>query len=141
MHTFSPKLQLFLSIAKIQNIMGRKFDSALGWLSEEEFMLLSLLRDAPDMRMRRIDLVEASGFTLAWLTKIFLPLEKLWLVSREESKKDARMSYIILAIGWQRKLEWAIEKAEKLIAGIQLSKDTWDIEVFLNNLKKLEKNI
>jgi hypothetical protein len=32
-------------------------------------------------------------------------MEKLGLVSREESKKDARMSSIILAIGGQRKLE------------------------------------
>jgi DNA-binding MarR family transcriptional regulator len=141
MNTFSPELQLFLSIAKIQTLMSRKFDSALSGLSEDEFILLSLLYAAPDKRMRRIDLVNSSGFTLAWLTRLFLPMEKLWLVSREESKKDARMSYIILAVGGERKLEWAIEKAEKLISWILSEENKWETEKLLASLKKLEKTI
>ena len=99
MQTITPNLRFFLSLAKIQTIMTRKFDSVLGGLSEDEFILLSLLAGAPEKRMRRIDIVEASGFTMAGITRLFLPMEKLGLVSREESKKDARMSHIILAIG------------------------------------------
>ncbi len=121
--------------------MSRKFDSALSGLSEDEFILLSLLDSAPGKRMKRIDLVNASGFTLAGLTRLFLPMEKLWLVSREESKKDARMSHIILAIGGERKLEWAIEKAEKLISEITLWESPWEIEKLLISLKKLEKTL
>jgi DNA-binding MarR family transcriptional regulator len=91
--------------------------------------------------MRRIDLVEASGFTLAWLTRLFLPMEKLGLVSREESKKDARMSSIILAIGGQRKLEWAIEKAEKFVSWLLPWIDTEDINKILLSMRKIEKHI
>ena len=79
--------------------MARKFDSALGGLSEDEFIVLSLLAKAPDGRMRRVELAEAAGLTAAGLTRLFLPLEKLGLVSREDSKRDARMSYVILAQG------------------------------------------
>ncbi len=141
MSTISHKLQLFLSLSKIQTIMTRKFDSALGWLSLDEFIILYLLQNTPDMRMKRIDLVQLSGFTLAWLTRLCLPLEKLGLISREESKKDARMSYVILAVGWQRKLEWVIEKAETfvswLIPWIQWS----EVENLILSLQKVEKHI
>ncbi|MBP9779637.1 MarR family transcriptional regulator [Candidatus Gracilibacteria bacterium] len=121
--------------------MTRKFDSALGGLSLDEFIILYLLQNTPDMRMKRIDLVQLSGFTLAGLTRLCLPLEKLGLISREESKKDARMSYVILAVGGQRKLEGVIEKAETFVSGLIPGIQGSEVENLILSLQKVEKHI
>lgn len=51
-------------------------------------------------------------------------MEQTGLVSREESRRDARMSYIILTQGGEQKLERAIERAEKLISGLVPAEST-----------------
>ncbi len=141
MYNYSPSLQFFLSLSKIQTIVTRKFDSVLGGLSESEFMLLSILAGAPDKRMKRMDLAAASGQTLAWLSRLCLPLEKLGLVGREESKKDARMSYVSLAIGGERKLAWALERAEQLALSLIPAEVTPELAKTQIVLSKIEKSL
>lgn len=121
--------------------MTRKFGSALGGLSEDEFIILSHLARAQDSRMRRVELAEAAGLTATWLTRLFLSMEQTGLVSREESRRDARMSYIILTQGGEQKLERAIERAEKLISGLVPAESTWQTEGLLIFLKRLEKSL
>lgn len=113
-HPISSSLQFFLNLAKLQAIMNRRFDSALGGLGLNEFIILLALAAAPDAKMRRIDLAEKIGLTASGVTRILLPMEKIGLVAKEVNEHDARVSLVLLAPGGKRKLEEALERAELL---------------------------
>lgn len=113
-HSISSSLQFFLNLAKLQAIMNRRFDSALGGLGLNEFIILFALAVAPDAKMRRIDLAEKIGLTASGVTRILLPMEKIGLVAKEVNEHDARVSLVLLAPGGKRKLEEALERAELL---------------------------
>lgn len=79
--------------------MSRRFDAGLGGISLNECIILSSLLQAPENKMRRIDLAEKIGFTPSGITRLLLPMEKIGLVFREKNEHDARVSYVILAPG------------------------------------------
>lgn len=101
-----------MNLAKAQTVISRRLDWALGWISFSEFVILFTLSVAPDNKLKRIDLANKVWLTASWVTRLLWPMEKIWLVSRETNEKDARVSLVILAPGWKRKLEEAIERAE-----------------------------
>ncbi|AKM78293.1 MAG: Transcriptional regulator, MarR family [Candidatus Wolfebacteria bacterium GW2011_GWE1_48_7] len=110
----SSSLQFFLDLAKLQAIMSRRFDRGLGGLGLNEFIILLHLSQAPETKMRRIDLAERVGLTASGVTRILLPMEKIGLISKEVNEYDARVSLVMLAPGGARKLEEGLERAELL---------------------------
>jgi len=90
-------LKLLMNLAKVNAILSRRFDrlSAHG-LSFNDFMILYLLEQNPDEKMRRVDLAEHIGLTSSGVTRMLVPLEKIGLVEREVSQRDARVSYVTL---------------------------------------------
>lgn len=105
-------LNFFMSLAKTQAIMSRRFDGRLGGLGFNEFVILFHLSQAYGGKIRRIDLAEKIGLTASGVTRLLLPMEKIGLVKREINEHDARVSYVMLAPGGKRKLEEALERAE-----------------------------
>ncbi len=114
METPTPALAFFFSLAKIDAVMSRRFDGALGGLGFTEFAILFQLSRARDERMRRIDLAEAVGLTASGVTRLLAPMEKIGLVKRQANADDARVSLVALAAGGRRKLAEAMEDAEDL---------------------------
>lgn len=135
--TINSSLEFFLNLAKVQAVMFRRFDSSLWWLWFNEFIILYHLNQVQDKKLRRIDLADKIGLTASWVTRILLPMEKIWLVSREINPNDARVSYVILASGWKTKLEEALIRAE------YLSEQTISIDKYdkLNELSDLINEI
>lgn len=114
--TKSGSLDFCLSLIRISATVSRKLDGRLGSLhgiSFADFALLRQLADAPDMRMRRVDLAEALGLTASAVTRALIPLEKIGLVSRQTDKRDARVGYATLTAVGRRLLANAVETAEE----------------------------
>lgn len=100
-------------------------------------MILYILSNAPGNRLKRIDLAENTGLTASGITRIILPMEKMGLVEKENSNRDARVSYVKLTSAGQRIFTEATITAEsiskKLLDGIV----TENLNVFAGQLKTL----
>lgn len=118
MNYMSKQLESIFQISRTFSIMSRRFDAGLGGISLNECIILSSLLQAPENKMRRIDLAEKIGFTPSGITRLLLPMEKIGLVFREKNEHDARVSYVILAPGWKQKVLEAIERAEYIISDL-----------------------
>ncbi len=114
MITTSTALQFFINLSKIQSVVTRRFDGRLNGLGWTDFVILLNLSQAPDEKLRRIDLAERVGLTASGVTRVLLPMEKIGLVTREINENDARVSFVVLAPGGKEKLFEALERAEYL---------------------------
>lgn len=115
MTTISKQLDFFLKLNRVQGILAKTFDSRLtGGLGFNDFVILYYLSQAPDEKMRRIDLAEKISLSPSGITRMLPPMEKIGLIKRESSEGDARVSYVKLASGGKRLLEETIDRAEML---------------------------
>ena len=109
------QLDFFLKLARVHAIVVRTFDSRLtGGIGFNDFVILYYLSQAPEERMRRIDLAEKVALFASGVTRMLLPMEKIGLVKREASDTDARVSYVKLASGGKRILEETLDRADML---------------------------
>ncbi len=109
-----------MNIAKVQSLLSRRFDSlSAHGISFSDFMILYLLSQAPGGKMRRVDLADKIGLTSSGVTRMLVPMEKIGLIQRETSDRDARVSYAAItntgAGILQDALVTAIAKAKEII--------------------------
>jgi len=113
MKTINKQLQFFLNLSLVHGRVARSFDNGLGnGIGFNDFVILYHLSQSPEQKMRRIDLAEIISMSASGVTRMLLPMEKIGLVDREESKEDGRVSYVKLASGGKRLLEEAMDRAE-----------------------------
>ena len=112
------ELEFLLNLSKLNSKIYRKLDASLWWIWFNDFIVLYYLNQAMDKKLRRIDLAEKVGLTASWVTRLLLPMEKIWLVSKEVNQFDARVSYVVLAKWWETKLEEAMERINFVLAEI-----------------------
>ena len=114
MENISSTLKFFLNLTMTQALIARKFDSRLSLhsLSLNDLMILFHLSRAPEEKLRRIDLAEKVGLSASAITKKIAPLEKIGIVKREATERDARVSFVKLAKGGKRILEESMSSAE-----------------------------
>lgn len=133
----TPSLKFFISMAKAQAILTRKFDNGLNGLSLSDFMILYHLSQAPNQTMRRVDLAERIGLTASGVTRLLAPMEKIGLVKREASPNDARVSNVVLASGGKQKLKDSMDHAEVLSEDLLPSMNAKKAEEFASFLSNL----
>lgn len=114
MQTISDALSFFIQLSKLEATVTRRFDSGLGGLSFNEFIILWHLKQAGKETVRPTDLAARLGLTASGVTRLLLPMEKTGLLKRKRDENDARASHIIIAPGGKMKLEEAMERAEYL---------------------------
>jgi DNA-binding MarR family transcriptional regulator len=88
----SPGLEFCLSLSRGYAALSRRFDGRLGsWhgISFADFAILLQLRQAPDARLRRVDLAGQLGLTASAVTRALIPLEKIGLVSARRTPTTA----------------------------------------------------
>lgn len=88
-----------LRLARANAVLIRRFDNALGsyhGISFADFQILNHLQEAPDGKLRRIDLAERVGLSASGVTRALLPLEKIGLVTRESDPRDARVGLALI---------------------------------------------
>lgn len=114
MKKISSSLQLFITMAKVNAVMTRRFDGRLGSLGFTDFMILYYLSQSSEEKLRRVDLADKIGLTASGVTRLLAPMEKIGLVKREANSADARVSFVTLAPSGKRMLGEFMERAELL---------------------------
>lgn len=108
-----------MNLAKVQAVIARRFDRLnMHGIGFSDFVILYLLQQSADGKMRRIDLADRIGLTASGITRMLLPMEKIGLVSREANERDARVSYVVLTQAGRQLFEDAKLTAEAVAAEI-----------------------
>ncbi|MDD3646157.1 MAG: MarR family transcriptional regulator [Candidatus Gracilibacteria bacterium] len=105
-------IEFFINIAKFYSILSKSLEGKLGGIGFTDFIVLYYLNNAPENKLKRIELAEKVGLTASGVTRLLLPMEKIGLVSKESNPNDARVSFVILTPGGKNKLEEALERIE-----------------------------
>ncbi|MEH6565272.1 MAG: MarR family transcriptional regulator [Halopseudomonas sp.] len=71
-------------------------------ISLTDYLVLQQLAHAPDKRLRRVDLAQQVGLSASGVTRLLSPLQKIGLISKEESARDARVSLVTLTAAGER---------------------------------------
>lgn len=109
----SKQLKFFINLSIVHSKISKSFDTGLGnGLGFNDFLILYILYMSPEKKMRRIDLANKISLTASGITRLLLPMEKIGLVSREESETDGRVSYVKISTSGKRLLEEALDRAE-----------------------------
>ncbi len=133
-------ITFFMQLTKLQAIMTRKFDSGLGGISLNEFVIMSELMEAGEGKLRRIDLAEKVGLTASGITRLLLPMEKIGLIKREADPTDARASFVVIASGGKKKYEEAIERAEYISNTVLETISPKQLKLFIASLDAMTKS-
>ena len=83
----------------------KSLDNGLGavhGISLTEYMVLDALVQAPEQKLRRIDIAEAMARTASGVTRLLMPMEKIGLVKKQSSARDARVSMVQLTRAGER---------------------------------------
>lgn len=99
MSTESPHAEATKALWMRSAQITRRLDNGLGavhGISLTEYMVLDALVQAPDQKLRRIDIAEAMARTASGVTRLLMPMEKIGLVKKQSSARDARVSMVQL---------------------------------------------
>ena len=90
---------LIIELMNLQFKIQKRVGSALSvhGLGLSDYFVLNQLYIAPSQKMRRNDLAERVGLSPSGITRLLNPLEKIGLVEKESSPRDARVSLVALA--------------------------------------------
>lgn len=82
-----------------QQLNGALSIHGLAW---SEYQVLLALRSAGNQKMRRVDLAKSVGLTPSGVTRLLAPMEKVGLVTKQKTERDARVSMVVLTEAGQR---------------------------------------
>lgn len=77
--------------------VSRKLDNSLGavhGIGLAEYMVLMNLANAPGHSLRRVDIADSVSRTASAITRMLMPMEKIGLVAKASSARDARVSLV-----------------------------------------------
>jgi DNA-binding MarR family transcriptional regulator len=121
--------------------ISKKIENSLGsihGIGLTEYMVLHNLVHAPNKVLRRIDLAESVGRTASGVTRMLMPMEKLGLINKEVSPRDARASLVkVTSVGEQIFNDASStlnQKSEQILDRL----DKKQIDTFLNLLNLIK---
>lgn len=142
MSVINPALKILMNLAKVQAVVSRRFDRLnVHGIGFNDLIILYLLRESTDGKMRRIDLADQIGLTASGITRMLLPMEKIGLVTREANERDARVSYVVLTSAGKQLFEDAEKTASTLASEIIPALKPKDINLLTDLLSSLGGNI
>lgn len=124
------KVDFIINIAKFYTVISKTFDASLWGLWFNDFIVLYYLDNTLDKKLRRIDLANKVGLTASWITRLLLPMEKIWLIKKEANILDARVSLVFITPAWKTKLDEAMERFEMILNEKIDDSNVWDIKKF-----------
>ena len=89
---------LIILLTQVNNKIQKRLSGSLSLhgISFTEYLLLRQLNQAPNKKLRRIDLAESVGLSASGVTRLLNPMEKIGLIDKEEVLRDARVSLVVL---------------------------------------------
>lgn len=131
---------LFLfSLAKANTVLSRRL-SGHG-LDFSDFMILYYLNEAPEKKLRRIDLANKLGLSASGITRMLLPLEKLHIITRDLNDDDARARYATLTAAGVELLQDANASLEMKSEDIFLDGSDKKVKEFTDFLNDITDNL
>jgi DNA-binding MarR family transcriptional regulator len=122
--------------------VSKQIDNSLGaihGIGLTEYMVLFNLSNAPNKALRRIDVADAIGRTASGITRMLMPMEKIGLVEKEISPRDARASLVKLTAAGETIFHDASvtlnQKSEQLLRGLN-SKQLDSFQVLLDTIHR-----
>jgi len=121
--------------------ISKKIENSLGsihGIGLTEYMVLYNLINAPNKVLRRIDLANLVGRTASGVTRMLMPTEKLGLINKVLSPRDARASLVKITPAGEQIFKDSSstlnQKSEQLLDRI----DKEQIDTFLNLLNLIQ---
>lgn len=120
----SDKLKFLMLLSRTGAAVSRKLHGqGLGF---GDLAVLYAISQAPEGKIKRVDLAEQVGLTASGVTRMLIPLEKIGVIKREAHDRDARVSFAIMTRPgkqlFEDSLKWAELKAADLIPETQAKK-------------------
>lgn len=99
--------QLVIDLMNLQSKIQKRVGGSLSahGISLSDYFVLNQLYLAPSRKMRRCDLAEQVGLSPSGITRLLNPLDKIGLVNKESSPRDARVSLVALSTAGKRVYE------------------------------------
>jgi DNA-binding MarR family transcriptional regulator len=142
MSNIIPSLKLLMNLFKIQALMARRFDGlTMHGIGFNEFLILYLLQQVGEGKIRPTDLAEKIGLTASGVTRMLLPMEKIGLIARQANERDARVSFVVITATGKRIYEEAMETANIIAKSIVPAEYSKNNHPLANLLKALGGNI
>lgn len=117
MNALKPRGRTLVDLWLASERLSSRIDHSLGavhGLAFVEFMVLLQLAQSPDQRMRRVDLATSIGRTASGVTRLLKPMEKIGLIERDSSERDARVSLVKLTASGAERLKDALTTINEL---------------------------
>ena len=123
--------------SNIQKRLGRAL--SVHGIGVTEYLVLNQLYVAPTQTMRRSDLAEEVGLSPSGITRLINPMEKIGLVKKEESPRDARVSLVRLSAAGKQVYEDAQVSFEQASVALFEPLDDKQIDAFTELLSTVSK--
>jgi DNA-binding MarR family transcriptional regulator len=96
--------ELLIALTQLQNKVEKTLGGPLSahGISLTDYLVLRRLYQAPQKKLRRIDLAQGVGLSASGVTRLLNPMQKIGLVDKEESARDARVSLVSLSKAGER---------------------------------------
>lgn len=116
----SPQAELMLNLINLHTRIQKRLlgPLSLHGISVTEFLVLRQLANAPDKKLRRIDLAQQVGLSASGVTRLLDPMQKIGLVDKEETERDARVSLVTLTKTGERILNDAKVTFDQVAKGL-----------------------
>jgi DNA-binding MarR family transcriptional regulator len=133
---------LALALALVRAAGGARRRLDVHGLSFREFAVLHHLAQAPEGRLRRIDLVELLALTPSGVARLLAPLEKQGYVTRHPDPRDARRALVGLTpAGAVHAAEARAIAADKATALLGRALDAGDRKTLAGLLDRLTRAV
>ncbi|HLT64546.1 MAG TPA: MarR family transcriptional regulator [Pseudohongiella sp.] len=116
----STQAELMLDLINLHTRIQKRLlgPLSLHGISLTEFLVLRQLALAPEKKMRRIDLAQQVGLSASGVTRLLDPMQKIGLVNKEETERDARVSLVTLTKTGERILNDACVTFDQVARGL-----------------------
>ncbi|MDC0742990.1 MarR family winged helix-turn-helix transcriptional regulator [Polyangium mundeleinium] len=114
-------LTFFFDLNRAHATVIRRFDGSLGGvhgIGLNDLHLLQVLDQAPERRLRRIDLAQQLGVTASGVTWMLRPLAQRGLVTSQPSEEDGRVTFAVLTPAGRQLLADAVPTARRIAADL-----------------------
>lgn len=109
----SPQIDNYIKIVALLNTNNRTFNGGLDGIGLNELIILYHLATHKNA-LRRIDVAELLGLTASGITRILNPMEKIGLITKEQSAQDARASIVQITESGKRNLSDKLQSLQNL---------------------------
>lgn len=133
-------VELLLNLSALHRNVFKNIDRHLSvhGISFSEFLVMYELSLATNRTVRRVDLAESVGMSASGITRLLNPMEKLKIVEKEQSARDARVSFVKLSDTGSTLLQDAMKSVEQAAESIFKPLDANDVALFLKLAGKLK---